>query len=118
MTAAEYHLKLAIWHWCGVTPDKYVPDSELRAIWAGNVPGQILYEGEGIRRLFVKLYGDPFFAQCPSAHNLRPGEFVKGGDLQTVMELYKRFLACGNIPISPTSEGKFELSPTSEGQVE
>lgn len=106
MTATEYHLKLVIWHWCGATPDKYVPDSQLRDIWGGNVP-QVLYEPEGIRRLFVTLYSDPFFAQCPSAHNLRPGEFVKGGDLQTVMQLYTRLLACGNVPINPNAEAQF-----------
>jgi len=107
MTATEYHLKLAIWHWCGATPDKYVPDSKLRDIWAGNIPA-IPYEPEGIRRFFVTIYGDPFFAGCPSAHNLRPGEFVQGGDLQTVAQIYVRLLACGNVPINPSGESSFQ----------
>jgi hypothetical protein len=63
MSPVEYHLKQAIWHWCGAIPDQYVPDSQFRDIWTGKVP-QIPYEPEGIRRLFVALIQDPFFANC------------------------------------------------------
>ena len=107
MSPTEYHLKQVIWHWCGATPDQYVPDSQLRDIWTGRIP-QIPYEPEGIRRLFVALYQDPFFANCTAAHNLRPGEFLKGGDLQTVKQLYVRLLNCGMSPINFNEEGQLD----------
>src|SRR5579872_5141021 len=107
MTQTEYHLKLAIYHWCGVTPDKYVPDSNLRDIWASNIP-TVSYEPEGIQRFFQTLYTDPFFTACPAAHTLRPGEFIKGGDLQTVGQVYVRLLTCGNIPVNFNTQGQFE----------
>jgi hypothetical protein len=109
MSPVEYHLKLAIQRWCGATPDQYVPDSLFRDIWAGKIP-QIPYEPEGIRRLFVSLSEDPFFANCPAAQNLRPGEFLKGGDLQTVRQLYVRLLDCGMTSVTFNEEGQFDAA--------
>jgi hypothetical protein len=109
MSPTEYHLKQAIWYWCGATPGQYVPDSQFRDIWAGRVP-QIPYEPEGIRRFFVALSHDPFFANCPAAQNLQPGEFLKGGDLQTVSQLYVRLLNCGTSPVNFNEEGQFDAA--------
>jgi hypothetical protein len=106
MTATEYHLKIAIYRWCGATTDKYVPASNLRDIWSANVP-QVPYEPEGIRRLGQSIYADPMFQGCIAAHNLTPGEFAKGGDVQTVGQLYARLLPCEPTPISPSSEAMF-----------
>lgn len=111
MSPVEYHLKQVIWYWCGATPDQYVPDSQFRDIWAGKIP-QIPYEPEGIRRLFVALFQDPFFANCTAAQNLRPGEFLKGGDLQTVRQLYVRLLNCGMSPVNFNEEGQFDAAVT------
>jgi hypothetical protein len=107
MSPTEYHLKLAIYHWCGALPTQYVPDSLFRDIWTGKIP-QISYEPEGIRRLFVALFEDPFFANCTAAHNLVPGEFVKGGDLQTVRQLFVRLVNCGAGPITFSAAGEFD----------
>jgi hypothetical protein len=109
MSPVEYHLKQVIWHWCEATPDQYVPDSQFRDIWAGKIP-QIPYEPEGIRRFFVALFQDPFFANCTAAQNLRPGEFLKGGDLQTVKQLYVRLLNCGMSPVNFNEEGQFDAA--------
>jgi hypothetical protein len=107
MSPTEYHLKLAIWHWCAASPDQYVPDSLFRDIWGGKI-SQIPYEPEGIRRLFVALMQDPYFANCTAAHNLRPGEFLKGGDLQTVKQLFIRLLNCGTTPVNFNSQGELD----------
>lgn len=107
MTATEYHLKQAIYRWCGATPDKYVPASKLCDIWAANVP-QLGYEMEGIRRLGASIYADPMFQGCTAAHNIVPGEFVKGGDIQTVEQLYARLLPCESGPIALTGKAMFE----------
>ena len=107
MPPTEDHLKQAIFHWCGATPDQYVPDSLLRDIWTGRIP-QVPYEPEGIRRLFDTLYQDPFFRDCTAAQNLRPGEFLKGGDLQTVNQLFVRLLNCGMGPINFNEEGPLD----------
>jgi hypothetical protein len=117
MSPTEYHLKQAIWHWCGATPDQYVPDSQLRDIWTGRIP-QLQYEPEGIRRLFVALYQDPFFSNCTAAHNLRPGEFLKGGDLQTVGQLYVRLLNCGMSPVNFNAEGQLDEVSISNGSAQ
>lgn len=108
MTATEYHLKLAIYRWCGATPDKYLPASNLRDIWSANQPPQILYEMEGIRRLGASIYADPMFQGCTAAHNLIPGEFVKGGDIQAVGQLYTRLLPCEPSPIALTGKTMFK----------
>jgi hypothetical protein len=105
MTVVEYHLKLVLLYWCGAKPDQYTPDSYLRDIWEGRVP-QVPYEPEGIKQVFQRLYADPVFLSCPAAHNLQPGEFLKGGDLQTVRQLYMRLLPCGNVPFSPEAGGQ------------
>lgn len=108
MTVTEYHLKLAIYRWCGASPDKYVPDSMLRDIWAAIIP-QIPYEPEGIRRLGAQIYADPIFQACTAAHNLVPQEFFKGGDIQNVRQLYVRLLPCETSPspVPLTTEAMF-----------
>jgi hypothetical protein len=108
MTQIEYHLKLAIYHWCGADPSKYVPDSFLRDVWSALIP-QIPYEPEGIRRLGMSIYGDPIFQGCTAAHNLVPQEFFKGGDIQTVKQLYIRLLPCEPMvaPVPLTAEAMF-----------
>ncbi len=107
MTGTEYHLRSVINRWCGATPDKYVPTSNLRDIWAAHIP-QVAYEPEGIRRLFECIYSDPVFKGCNAAHSLRPGEFAKGGDVQAVRQLYARLLPCEPAAVSPDGEAMFK----------
>ena len=42
-----------------------------------------------------QLYQDPIFGPCPAAHEMTPGEFLTGGDIQTVRTVYNRLLGCG-----------------------
>jgi hypothetical protein len=111
VTQVEYHLKVVIWRWCGADPSKYVVDSFLRDIFEANVPG-VPYEPEGVRRFFQTLYADPFFLNCPAAHQMSPLEFLKGGDLQSVRQVYRRLLPCGNLPINPADSAQFGPKPT------
>lgn len=104
MDAVEYQLKLVIYRWCGAAPEQYVQDSQLCDIWTAHIP-QVAYEPEGIRRFFVTLYGDPFFAGCDAAHHMTPGEFFAGGDLQAVVQVYRRLIPCGNVPVDPAAQG-------------
>jgi len=97
MNPVQYHLLLTIRLWCGATPDQYTIDSQLRDIWAAHVPG-LAYEPIGIQRFMYQMYQDPLFGPCPAAHNMTPGEFVTGGDLQTVRSVYIRLLPCGTVP--------------------
>ena len=108
MTVTEYHLKLAIYRWCGAVPEKYVPDSYLRDVWSAYIP-HIPYEPEGIRRLGQQIYADPMFQGCTAAHNLIPQEFFKGGDIQSVRQLYVRLLPCEPTPapVPITTEAMF-----------
>lgn len=101
MNQVEYHLKLTIYLWCGATPVQYSVDSQLRDIWAAHIPG-LAYETAGIQRFMQFMYQDALFGPCPAAHNMTPGEFVTGGDLQTVKAVYGRLLGCGSAP-SPTA---------------
>jgi hypothetical protein len=97
MNPVEYHLKLAIYLWCGASPSQYTIDSQLRDIWGAHVPG-LPYEPTGIQKFMYQMYQDPLFGPCAAAHNMTPGEFVTGGDLQTVKAVYVRLLACGTVP--------------------
>ena len=97
MNPVEYHLKLTIYLWCGATPTQYVIDSQLRDIWAAHVPG-LPYEPNGIQKFMYQMYQDALFGPCPAAHQMTPGEFVTGGDLQTVKAVYVRLLGCGTLP--------------------
>jgi len=107
MNPVEYHLKYVIYQWCGVKPDQYTVDSQLRDIWGGRIPTPA-YEPDGIHRLMGCMYADVLFGPCPSAHAILPGEFFKGGDLQTVRSLYIRLLPCGaNAPIDPNAGASF-----------
>jgi hypothetical protein len=106
MTPVEYHLKLAIYHWCGATADQYVPDSKLGDIWQGRQPA-IAYAPEGVRRLYLALLEDPGFKLCDAVHHMIPGEFYPGGDLQTVKQLYIRLLACAVTPVDPNGVSTF-----------
>jgi hypothetical protein len=101
MNQVEYHLKLTIYLWCGATPQQYTIDSQLRDIWAAHIPG-VGYEPVGIQRFMYQLYHDALFGPCAAAHNMTPGEFLTGGDLQTVKAVYGRLLNCGSSP-GPTS---------------
>jgi hypothetical protein len=94
MNPVEYHLLLTIHLWCGATPNQYTVDSQLRDIWTSHIPG-LPYETNGIQRFMYQLYQDPIFGPCPAAHDMTPGEFVTGGDLQTVKSVYVRLLPCG-----------------------
>ncbi|MGD0734853.1 MAG: hypothetical protein ABR976_06885 [Terracidiphilus sp.] len=98
MNPIEYHLKLTISLWCGANPTQYTIDSQLRDIWTAHVPG-LAYEPVGIQRFMYQMYADPLFGACSAAHNMTPGEFVTGGDLQTVRSVYVRLLGCGTGPI-------------------
>jgi hypothetical protein len=93
----EYHLKLTIYLWCGATPPQYSIDSQLRDIWGSHIPG-VAYETAGIQRFMHQMYQDALFGPCPAAHNMTPGEFITGGDLQTVKSVYTRLLGCGSAP--------------------
>ncbi len=101
MNQVEYHLKLTIYLWCGATPAQYSIDSQLRDIWSSHIPG-LAYEPIGIQRFMYQMYQDALFGPCPQAHNMTPGEFLTGGDLQTVKSVYTRLLPCGSAP-GPTS---------------
>jgi hypothetical protein len=104
----EYHLRLVLYYWCGARTGQYTIDSELRQIWSGHVPVPG-YEPDGIHKLMQTMYSDPLFAPCPSAHGILPGEFFKGGDIQTVRALYTRLLPCGaNAPVDITAAGGFQ----------
>lgn len=94
MNPIQYHLALVINRWCGTVPTGYTGDSQLRDIWSGRIPG-LPYEPTGIQRFIYTLYQDPIFGLCPAAHQMTPGEFVSGGDLQTVKSVYVRLLSCG-----------------------
>ena len=105
MTATGEHLISVFNIWCGAKPGQYTGDSLLTDIWTGSGIAAP-YEPEGIKRLFGCLYADQLFQPCPAAHGLIPGEFFKGGDIQTVIQLYKRLLPCGNY--NPSSPGVFK----------
>lgn len=97
MNPVEYHLKLIIYLWSGATAQQYSIDSQLRDIWNAHVPG-LLYESVGISQFMHKMYQDPVFGPCPAAHDMTPGEFLTGGDLQTVKAVYVRLQGCGTLP--------------------
>jgi hypothetical protein len=97
MNPIQYHLLLTIHLWCGANPNQYTIDSQLRAIWAAHIPG-LPYEPNGIQRFMYQMYQDALFGPCAAAHAMTPGEFVTGGDLQTVRDVYIRLLACGTAP--------------------
>ncbi|MGO9270301.1 MAG: hypothetical protein ACLQOO_08630 [Terriglobia bacterium] len=107
MDPVEYHLKLAIYHWCGAAPGQYVVDSQLRDIWAAHIPA-LPYEPEGIRRFHQALYSDGFFSGCPAAQGMIPGEFMTGGDLQTVRQIYNRLLPCATGPVDAGAPPTFQ----------
>jgi hypothetical protein len=108
MNPIEYHLKLVIFYWCGAKPGQYTIDSQLRDIWSGKVPVPA-YEPDGIHKLMQTIYSDPVFAACPAAHGILPGEFFKGGDIQTVRALFVRLLPCGaNAPVDMAAAGDFQ----------
>jgi len=86
-------LQMVIFRWCGASPTQYSIDSQLRDIWAAHVP-VVAYEPDGIKRFFQALAGDMLFSGCSAAHSMTPGEFLKGGDLQTVRSVYTRLLPC------------------------
>jgi len=104
MTQVEYHLKLAFWYWCAANPSQYTPDSNLGAIWQAH-QAAIPYQPDGVKRLYLTLMNDPVFQNCTAVHNLIPGEFYVGGDLQTVKQLFVRLLICEPPPVDPTSTG-------------
>jgi hypothetical protein len=93
MNQAEYHLKLVINLWCGAVPSQYALDSQLRDIWAMQVPN-LDYDTFAITRLLSQIYKDPLFGICPAAHNLTPGLFINGGGIQTVNTLLVELLSC------------------------
>jgi hypothetical protein len=93
----QYHLLLTIHLWCGADPDQYTIDSQLRDIWAARIPG-LPYEPSGIQRFMHQMYQDALFGPCSAAHTMTPGEFVSGGDLQTVKSVYVRLSPCGKEP--------------------
>ena len=86
-------LQLVIYRWCGASPTQYTIDSQLRDIWGSHVP-TVAYEPMGISRFFQVMYADPLFSGCSAAHSMTPGEFLTGGDLQTVKAVYTRLLPC------------------------
>lgn len=95
MNQAEYHLKLVINLWCGAVPSQYSLDSQLRDIWAMQVPN-LDYDTYAITRLLSQIYKDPLFGICSAAHNLTPGLFITGGGIQTVNTLLVELLSCAN----------------------
>jgi hypothetical protein len=96
MNPVEYHLKLTIYLWCGAKPAQYSIDSHLSDIWTAQVPG-LAYDTVGVQKFMQTMYQDALFGPCPAAHNMTPGEFLKGGDLQTVKSVYVRLIACGTV---------------------
>ena len=88
-----YHLASAIFRWIGAKPNQYALESKLRDMWDNHFPS-VGYEPEGIRRLHSHLGEDPFFGSCHSFQSITPGELVKGGDLQTVGQLFGRLQGC------------------------
>src|SRR3954468_4833000 len=108
MNPVEYHLKYVLFQWCGAKPGQYTIDSQLRDIWAGRVPAPA-YEPDGIHRLMECTYADALFGPCPSAHGILPGEFFKGGDIQTVRSLFVRLLPCGSAaPVDMSGGAEFK----------
>ncbi|HXN97868.1 MAG TPA: hypothetical protein VN881_02275 [Candidatus Acidoferrales bacterium] len=95
MNPIEYHLKLTIYLWCGANPNQYTIQSQLRDIWNTHVPG-VNYEPAGIARFMHQMYGDAVFGSCGAAQNMTQGEFISGGDLQTVNSVYVRLQACAS----------------------
>ena len=89
----EYHLKLVIHLWCGAVPSQYSPDSQLRDIWAAQVPN-LDYDTYGVPRLRMQIFRDPLFGSCQAAHDQTTGEFLTGGGIQTVGTLYLQLLPC------------------------
>jgi hypothetical protein len=84
---------MVIYRWCGASPAQYSIDSQLRDIWAAHVP-VVAYEPTGISRFFQAIYSDPLFSGCSAAQSMTPGEFLTGGDLQTVRAVYTRLMPC------------------------
>lgn len=113
MSPIEYHLTPTIYLWCGASPNGYSVDSQLRDIWSANVPG-LPYEPAGIQKFMYQMYRDQIFGPCPAAHNMTPGEFVTGGDLQTVKSVYVRLLGCGVPPTTITADVASPWSVASE----
>lgn len=95
MNQVEYHLKLVIYLWCGAVPTQYTIDSQLRDIWKAQ-GSNLDYDTYGVPKFMAQLYADALFGPCPAAHSMTPGEFITGGDLQTVRSVYTRLLACGS----------------------
>jgi hypothetical protein len=89
----EYHLKLVIHLWCGAVPSQYSPDSQLRDIWAAQVPN-LDYDIYGVPRLRMQIFRDALFGSCQAAHDQTTGEFLTGGGVQTVGTLYLQLLPC------------------------
>jgi len=89
----EYHLKLVINLWCGAVPAQYTADSQLRDIWAEQVPN-LDYDTYGVPRFMKQIYQDPLFASCTSAHEMTPGEFITGGGVQTFSSVYMQLAPC------------------------
>jgi hypothetical protein len=95
MNPIEYHLKLTIYLWCGANPKQYTIQSQLRDIWNSHVSG-IAYELAGIAKFMHQMYQDVVFGSCAAAQNMTQGEFVSGGDLQTVNSVYVRLQGCAS----------------------
>jgi len=85
MNPVEHHLILAFFRWTGLKPPSYGPDTRLAGMWLRVSSAPYLWTG--VTALVKELYRDPFFQECPRAHELTPGMFSDGGGIQTVSDL-------------------------------
>jgi hypothetical protein len=93
MDPVQHELELVIYRWCGASPTQYSVNSVLGDIWTAHMP-QVPYLPMGVSRFMQALYSDPIFSGCGAAQGMTPGEFLQGGDLQTVLQVYRRLLPC------------------------
>lgn len=93
MDQVEYHLKLVINLWCGAVPSQYNADSQLRDIYAAQVPN-LDYDTFGVPQLLTQIYRDAVFGSCPAAQDLTSAEFITGGGIQTFGNLFLQLDGC------------------------
>jgi len=97
MNQVAYHLTNAIYRWCGLQPGQYGPTLPLSNIWATTSGSPYLWNG--VNALLTEIYNDPFFNNCPAAHNLTQTMFGAGGGIRTPQDLYLSLKSCENTPM-------------------
>jgi hypothetical protein len=99
-----YHVQSVIFRWCGAAAGTYGSAAALQDLWS-QAYSDVDYDSEGIHRLLSRVYDDPLFQECAQAHELTPGMFVAGGEIQTVDDLYSSLTPCANPALGFTSSG-------------